>query len=304
MGFEHRDDAGVYRLNQETALIQTVDFFTPMVDDPYIFGQIAACNALNDVYAMGGKPILAMNLVCFPQCEDISILGEILAGGLDKIKESGALLVGGHSVDDMEPKYGLAVTGLVDPERVISNNQAKLNDILYLTKPLGNGVITTTIKAEMASEEATQEAITWMSTLNKDACEIMQEFEVKAATDVTGFGLIGHLYELASASDVSIEIDGIKIPFMNGVIEYANMGLIPGGAYNNRDYFEDKVEYLSETAKLNKELLFSPETAGGLLIALAPEKKAAFELKMQENKVFCVEIGRVVKDGFKNIRIR
>lgn len=224
VGFGGRDDAGVYRLNETTALVQTLDFFTPMVDDPYVFGQIAATNALNDVYAMGGRPLLAMNIVCFPECGEMEVLGQILAGGLDKLKEAGALLMGGHTVDDNEPKYGLAVTGLVHPDRIIGNNGAQPGDMLILTKPLGSGVITTAIKAEMASLEAAAEAVSWMSTLNRAAAEAMQETGAHAATDITGFGLAGHLMELAAASRVDLEVDINRLPFMQGTLEYAAMG--------------------------------------------------------------------------------
>jgi len=239
-----------------------------MVDDPYIFGQIAAANALNDIYAMGGEPLLAMNLVCYPQCGDMGILRQILEGGLSKVKEAGALLVGGHTVDDNEPKYGLSVCGRVHPAKVISNSTARPGDTLFLSKPLGSGIIATAIKAEMASQPAMDEAIHWMSMLNKEGCRVMQEVGVNAATDVTGFGLAGHLFELAVASDVEVELNCEQLNFMQGALEYASMGLIPGGAYTNREYLADKVEYLEEIDPTLRDLLFSPETAGGLLFAL------------------------------------
>lgn len=303
VGIDSRDDAGVYRVNDDLALIQTVDFFTPMVDDPYIFGQIAATNALNDIYAMGGEPLLAMNLVCYPQCGDMDTLRQILAGGLSKVKEAGTLLVGGHTVDDNEPKYGLSVCGRVHPTKVISNSTARPGDILFLSKPLGSGVIATAIKAEMASSEAMDEAIKWMSMLNKTGSRVMQEVGVNAATDVTGFGLAGHLFELAAASDVELELNSGQLKFMQGALEYASLGLIPGGAYTNREYLADKVEYLDEIEVTWRDLLFSPETAGGLLISVDKNKAAALQETMQKRGCFCYRIGSVLRPGFRPIKV-
>ncbi len=304
VGFGGRDDAGVYRLNETTALVQTLDFFTPMVDDPYVFGQIAATNALNDVYAMGGRPLLAMNIVCFPECGEMEVLGQILAGGLDKLKEAGALLMGGHTVDDNEPKYGLAVTGLVHPDRIIGNNGAQPGDMLILTKPLGSGVITTAIKAEMASLEAAAEAVSWMSTLNRAAAEAMQETGAHAATDITGFGLAGHLMELAAASRVDLEVDINRLPFMQGTLEYAAMGLIPAGAYRNRDHVISRVVFRGQTDPVMSDLIFSPETAGGMLIAL--EQSQAEKLKAELTRVNCPAwvVGRVMESGEGRLIIR
>jgi selenide,water dikinase len=303
VGIQTRDDAGVFKLNEEIALIQTMDFFTPMVDDPYVFGQIAATNAINDVYAMGGNPLLAMNMVAFPQCADMDILKKILQGGLSKIKEAGALLVGGHTVDDNEPKYGLSVSGLIHPEKVISNHGARPGDLIFLTKPIGNGVIATTIKAEMASQEAYDEAIHWMSMLNNGASEAMQQVGVNAATDVTGFGLVGHLFELAAASDVHVELFYDQVRFMRGTLEYANMGLIPGGAYTNRNYLADKVKYAAGIDPTIRDLLYSPETAGGLLISLEENKASDLCSAMEKRGVMCFPFARVVNQGFQPIYI-
>lgn len=303
VGIDTRDDAGIYKLNEDLALIQTLDFFTPMVDDPYVFGQIAATNAINDIYAMGGRPLLAMNVVCFPQCEDLHILREILEGGLSKVNEAGAFLVGGHTVDDNEPKYGLAVAGLVHPEKITGNDGASPGDLLFLTKPLGNGIIATTIKAEMASAEAYEEAIKWMSMLNRNACEAMQEVGINAATDITGFGLMGHLFEMASGSDVEVEVYASKVEFMTGTLEYANMGLIPAGAYTNREYLADKVVIPPDLDPVVRDLLFSPETAGGLLIAVSEEKAADLQNAMAARDCRCFNIGRVTEKGFKPIKI-
>lgn len=304
MGIDNRDDAGVYRLNSEQAIIQTLDFFTPMVDDPYLFGQIAAVNALNDVYAMGGTPLLAMNIVCYPNCEEMGDLREILEGGLSKIKEAGALLAGGHSVDDNEPKYGLAVTGLVHPEKVLDNAGAQAGDVLFLTKPLGNGVITTAIKAEMASERAYHEAVQWMTMLNKEAAEVVIQVGAHALTDITGFGLMGHLHEMASASNVEVEVNPENLEFMEGALEYAQMGLIPGGAYENRKYLQDKIMIDHEIDQTIADLLFSPETAGGLLIAVNEASASKLQNGMQEKNCRCIRIGRVINQGFKPIRVR
>lgn len=280
-----------------------MDFFTPMVDDPYVFGQIAATNAINDVYAMGGNPLLAMNIVSFPQCADMNILKKILQGGLSKIKEAGALLVGGHTVDDNEPKYGLSVSGLVHPEKVISNHGACPGDLIFLTKPIGNGVIATSIKAEMASREAYDEAISWMSVLNKEASEAMQQVGVNAATDVTGFGLVGHLYELAAASDVHVQLFYDLVKLMSGTLKYANMGLIPGGAYTNRNYLLDKVKYDADIDPTRRDLLYSPETAGGLLISLKENKANDLCSAMEKLGVTCFLVAKVVDQGFKPIYI-
>jgi selenide,water dikinase len=304
VGLHTRDDAGVYKLSDKHALIQTLDFFTPMVDNPYVFGQIAATNAINDVYAMGGRPLLTMNVVCFPQCEDMSVLARILEGGLSKIKEAGALLVGGHTVDDNEPKYGLAVTGLIDPQQIISNSGARPGDLLYLSKPLGNGVITTAIKAEMAEVRDVEEAVGWMTTLNKTASEVMQQCGIKAATDITGFGFLGHLYELAAASDVAVEVYVELVPLMSGALGYAGMGLIPAGAYNNRDYLQEKICYHDEINPDQREILFCPETAGGLLMAVPAGQEHDFLHRMAASGVKVSLVGRVLAEKFAPISIR
>ena len=304
VGFAGRDDAGVYRLNDNTALVQTLDFFTPMVDDPFVFGQIAAANALNDVYAMGGRPLLAMNIVCFPECEDKEVLRGILAGGLSKINEAGALLVGGHTVDDNEPKYGLAVTGVVHPEQIIGNHGARPGDLLILTKPLGSGVITTALKADMAAEAAAKEAMRWMSTLNREAAEAMQSAGAHAATDITGFGLVGHLREMAAASRVNVEMNTDRLHFMTGALDYAGMGLVPAGAYRNRDYVIPHVKYRREPDPAVSDLLFSPETAGGMLIAL--DQGAAERLQAELTRRNCPAwvVGQVPEPGAGQVVIR
>ena len=286
-------------------MIQTVDFFTPIVDDPYTFGQIAAANALSDIYAMGGEPKVALNIVGFPNCLDPAILGEILAGGAAKVKEAGAVLVGGHSVQDDEPKYGLCVSGFVHPDKIFKNYGCKPGDVLILTKQIGSGVINTAIKADMASEEAQQEAIQVMSTLNKKGKEIVDKHPVTACTDITGFGLLGHCVEMASASEVTFEIDVENIAYMQDAVSYAKMGLVPAGAYRNREHAEAHVEQ-GDVAEHYVDLLYDPQTSGGLLISIAPEYvddilKACEEKKM-ETKVSI--IGKVVEKKEKLIYLR
>ena len=268
------DDAGVFLLNDTTALIQTVDFITPVVDDPYAFGRIAAANSLSDVYAMGGEPLTAMNIVCFPSCElPMEILNEVLKGGADAVAESGASLVGGHSVDDLELKYGLSVTGVVHPGRVITNASARPGDLLVLTKPLGTGFVTTAIKGGMASPGASERAIEVMSRLNAEASEAMIEAGAHACTDVTGFGLAGHALEMARASGVTIEIWIDRLPLLHPhALDYANMGLVPAAAYRNRDFVSSDIEWNLSGHPLEM-FLYDPQTSGGLLISL-PEPDA------------------------------
>lgn len=294
VGLHTRDDAGVYRISPDTALIMTVDFFTPMVDDPYLFGQIAATNALNDVYAMGGTPRLAMNIVCYPQCEDMQVLRDILAGGLNKIEEAEALLVGGHTIDDQEPKYGLSVTGLVHPDQVIGNSGAQPGDVLFLTKPIGNGIIATAIKAELVSAKAYEEAIRWMTTLNRAASEAMQEVGVNAATDITGFGIVGHLQEMAAASGADMELQAESVPVMSEALDYAGMGLIPGGAYSNRDYLSGKVVCQQPIDDPLNDLLYCPETAGGMLIAVDESRADALQQALKRRGVPAAAVGKVL----------
>ena len=251
-------------------MIQTVDFFTPVVDDPYTFGQIAAANSLSDVYAMGGEPKIALNVVGFPNCLDPSILADILRGGADKVKEAGAVLVGGHSVQDNEPKYGLCVSGFVHPKKIFKNYGCRPGDSLILTKPIGSGVVNTAVKAEMASENSMQEAIKVMSSLNKKAKEVIEKYPISACTDVTGFGLLGHCAEMASASEVSFDIYVDDVAYIDGAVELAQMGLVPAGSYKNREYSGHMVD-TGDTTETDIDLLYDPQTSGGLLISVAPE---------------------------------
>ncbi len=263
------DDAAVYKLDEETAIIQTLDFLTPVVDDPFIFGQIAAANSLSDIYAMGADPKLAMNIVCFPDCLDPSVLSEILKGGYDKVKEAGAIIVGGHSVSDDEPKYGLSVTGFSHPDKILTNSKARPGDVLILTKPLGLGIINTAIKGDIVDEESYDEAVRVMTTLNKYAKEAMDRVgHINSVTDVTGFGLLGHGLEMAKGSQVSLLINSHKIPLILKAEEYAAMGLVPAGAYSNRKYIGNNVNFKDDVSNTTKDILYDPQTSGGLLISL------------------------------------
>ncbi len=271
MGIETADDAAVYRTSENTALVQTVDFFTPIVDDPYLFGQIAAANALSDIYAMGGEPLTAMNIVAFPPKLGFDVLQKILLGGRDKIEESGAVIVGGHTVEDKEPKYGLAVTGLVHPGEVITNAGAQAGDRLVLTKPLGMGILATALKGGMVEEGEMMDVIDSARTLNASAAEAMREIGVNACTDVTGFGFLGHLYLMLAASGVSARVEAKSVPIWPKAIEFAEMGLIPAGAAENRAFLKGKISF-GRVSEVLQDVLFDPQTSGGLLISVPDER--------------------------------
>jgi len=305
VGIERADDAGVYKISDEVALIQTIDFFTPIVDDPYWFGQIAAANALSDVYAMGGRPLTAMNVVCFPIKEmPLTILQEILRGGLDKIKEAEAVLVGGHSVEDPELKYGLSVTGIVHPERVIRNQGARPGDRLVLSKPLGTGIINTAIKGGLAGEGTIGKVIKTMATLNREASEVMQQVGVNACTDVTGFGLLGHLCEMVEGSDVGVTIYASRVPYFPEAEEFAKMGLVPGGTYRNREFREQMVNLHPEIPPWLVDILFDAQTSGGLLISVPDERAEELLAKLRERGVKAVLIGEVTQEHRGEIEVR
>jgi selenide, water dikinase len=308
VGFDHADDAGVYRIDSAKALVQTVDFFTPMVDDPYTFGQIAATNALSDVYAMGGQPITSLALVCFPEKADLDILQQILSGGLCKMIEAGCSIIGGHSVRDEEMKFGYSVTGLIDPARVLTNGGAEPGDRLLFTKSLGTGVISTAIKKKVAKQAWIDAAVTSMTTLNKKAAEVVightkagdqrpmtdDLFAVHAMTDVTGFGLIGHSREIALASGISIRFYANRIPLLEGALECVRAGHVPGGLKANREFAECVVGYEGGISEETKSILFDPQTAGGLLISVASEDAAELARALNAAGVPAVEIGEVL----------
>jgi len=286
VGLESPDDAGVYRLNDDLAIIQTLDFFTPIVDDPYSFGQIAAANAMSDIYAMGGDPLTAMNIICFPvNTMDISVLQETLKGGLDKIKEAGALLVGGHSVEDNEFKYGLSVTGTVHPEQVLTNRGARPGDILILTKPIGTGIINTAIKGNLADKRLINEVTEIMSCLNGAAKDESIRFDISACTDVTGFGLLGHACEMIENQDIGLRIDTHKIPLIEKAMDFANMGIVPAGTHRNRDFRRGCLKGYETTKPAFMDVLFDPQTSGGLLIAVRREEGGILEQALREKGV-------------------
>ena len=293
VGFNTADDAGIYKISDKQALVQTVDFFPPIVDDPYIFGQIAAANALSDVYAMGGKPLTALNIVGFPPQMPPYILTEILKGGGGKIREAEAVVVGGHSIKDNELKYGVAVTGIIDIDKIVTNSNAQIGDKLYLTKPLGTGIITTAIKKKAVDTESVENVMKQMTQLNKTACELMLKHGVHAATDVTGFGILGHAFEIANASGVSIKIDFGKLPIIPRAIEYAEAGNLTGGANANMEYLKDKVQISADLKKSELDILYDAQTSGGLLIALPPEAGEKFLAEAKSLGLTASEIGEV-----------
>jgi selenide,water dikinase len=302
VGFDHADDAGVYLIAPNQALVQTVDFFTPVVDDPYTFGQIAATNALSDVYAMGGKPLTALALVCFPEKAELEILEGILAGGLSKMIEAGCTVIGGHSIRDEETKFGYSVTGLVHPKKILANQGAQPGDALLFTKAIGTGVISTAIKRGKAEPTWIDAAVRSMTTLNKRAAEVIVggEFRVNAMTDVTGFGMIGHAREMVLASEVSIRISAGKVPLLAGALECVRAGYIPGGLKNNRDFAECLVEYDDGVPEDMRALLFDPQTAGGLLIS-TPD--AGLARVLNDAGVPAIEIGEVLANVKPRIRV-
>ena len=292
VGFDKSDDASVYKVSDDLALVQTVDFFPPIADDPYLFGQIAATNALSDVYAMGGEPRLALNLMCVPEDMPRETVHAMLRGGYDKVYEAGCLITGGHSIFDKEPKYGLSVTGFVHPDHILTNSGAQPGDVLLLTKPLGIGVLTTANKAELASPEAMERAYGLMTTLNKAARDAMVRYRVHACTDVTGFGLMGHLLEMTQGSDVEAHLSVGDIDLIPEALELAKMGLLPEGMYRNRTFAEPWVE-VGDTPLHCQDLLFDPQTAGGLLMAVHPGDAQALYRELEGAVPSAQRIGRV-----------
>ena len=289
VGYETSDDAGVFRLNESVALVQTVDFFTPIADEPEIYGRIAAVNSMNDVYAMGGTPLSALSIVCYPQKGDWDILRKIMLGGQNALNEENVVVLGGHSVDDQEIKFGYAVTGIIDPNKVIKNSGAKAGDVLVLTKPIGTGVISTGIKFEKASERAKNASLKIMTTSAREASKVMQEMGANGCTDITGFGLLGHAFEMAKASNVTFKIESESVPLLPDVIELIEQKMLTRGDKNNRDYVGETVSFSKGITNVIKSALFDPQTAGGLLISLETEKAEKFVEKVKDAKI----IGRV-----------
>ena len=305
IGFDTADDAGVYKISATQALVQTVDFFTPIVDDPFTFGQIAATNSLSDVYAMGGRPLSALAIVCFPDKGDLDVLQQILAGGLSKMMEAGCTVIGGHSVRDPEIKFGYSVTGMIDPQKVWANSNAQMLDSLILTKGLGTGVISTAIKQGKARQVWIDAATKSMTALNARAAEVAAsgKFTVHAATDVTGFGLIGHAREMAAGSGVSLRIDSAKVPFLDGALDCVRGGFIPGGLKNNREFAECLVGYEANVPEEIRTILFDPQTAGGLLLSVARADTDSLVTALNNAGVPAVEIGEVLPQEKPLIRV-
>jgi selenide,water dikinase len=286
VGTETSDDAGVFRLRSDLAIVNTVDFFTPIVDEPYVFGQIAGANALSDVYAMGGEPKTALNIVCFPKGKmDLQVLGEILKGGAEKVQEADAVVIGGHSIIDEEIKYGMAITGVIRPDRVIRNVGIQAGDALILTKPLGTGIITTALKKGKAPKESMQEAVAAMTTLNKTASQIMRNYPVHACSDITGYGLLGHGMEMASGSSVTLIFESTKLPLLPRARRLAEKGYLTGGCKRNREYLKDKIQIEKSLREGVVEVALDPQTSGGLLIALAERHAAKLVEELHANGV-------------------
>lgn len=305
VGYNTADDAGVFRIAEDRALVQTVDFFPPIVDDPYQFGQIAAANAVSDIYAMGGKPLTALNIVCFPvKKHEPQILTRILHGASMKLNEAGVTIIGGHSVKDEEMKFGVAVTGLIHPDNVITNAGAKSGDKLFLTKPLGTGIITTAIKRDEVGDEITRIVIESMSKLNKTACELMLDYGVHSATDVTGYGLLGHAFEMTTASNVSIEFFSDKIPIIEGAVALAARGILTGGAEDNRKYLDGKVSFANNLDENLVHVMFDPQTSGGLLIAIPPDRADEFSAVLNAKSLYHEIVGQVASSQMFPLAVR
>ncbi len=304
VGFDKADDAGVYRLRDDLALVQTLDFFTPVVDDPFDFGRIAALNSINDVWAMGGTPITAMAITCFPKDGvDFSILGEIMRGGLDVLTRNQIALLGGHSVDNEQIMFGYSVTGIIDPRKVATNSGVRDGDIIILTKAIGTGIISTAIKFGKADEKVAAKSLEAMLTSGKDAAVAMSEFNVRGATDITGFGLLGHAWEMARASKTTIEIDSSRVPILEGAIELAGAGMITSGNKTNRDYIGEDIKIAERVSANTRKVLFDPQTAGGLLISVAPEQAEDLIERLRKNYPAAIVIGRALKHDGHSIRV-
>jgi selenide,water dikinase len=287
------DDAAVWRLDEDRAIVVTTDFFTPVVDDAFDYGSIAAANSLSDIYAMGGKPFLALNVAALPDNLPVEISSEIIRGGAEKAREAGVVIAGGHTVKDKEPKYGLVAIGFVDPHKMLSKGGLTVGDALVLTKPLGFGVTTTALKREQANEQDVLEAVTWMKRLNKTASELAVEFDLHGGTDITGYSLLGHGMEMAQASNVSLKFDFASIPFISCARKYANKGAFPGGAFDNKKYFEPRVDFAESIDEPNQMLLFDPQTSGGLLLGVPQEKLESFLARARELNQAVWMIGHV-----------
>ena len=305
VGFDKADDAGVYRLRDDLAIVQTVDFFTPIVDNPFVYGQIAALNSINDVWAMAGTPLTALAITCFPKKGvDVGVLGEIMRGGLETLNKYGVTLIGGHSVDSEQIMFGYSVTGVIDPGKIATNAGARVGDVIILTKPIGTGVISSGIKFAKTSPDVAAKSVETMLTPGKYAAEAMREFEVKGATDVTGFALIGHAWEMAKASNVSIQIDAGAVPLLEGALELAAAGVLTSGDKTNREYVGEDVEIDEAVDKDLVKLLYDPQTAGGMLISISTVKAPRLLERLLENYPVAQVIGRVTERGAHSIALK
>ncbi len=305
VGFDTADDAGVYRLRDDLAIVQTLDFFTPIVDDPRVYGQIAALNSINDVWAMAGTPVTAMAITCFPKKGvDPAILGEIMRGGLETLNKYGVTLIGGHSVDNEQIMFGYSVTGVIDPNKIATNSGARAGDVIILTKPIGTGVISTGIKWGKTNDGVASKSVETMLTPGRYAAEAMREFGVKGATDVTGFALLGHAWEMAKSSQVTIELDSEAVPLLEGALELAAQGMLTSGDKTNREYVGKDIEVADSIGKETRSLLFDPQTAGGMLISIPPELATDMLARLRENYSQAQVIGRVLERGACSIKVR
>jgi selenide, water dikinase len=305
VGFDTADDAGVYRLRDDLAIVQTLDFFTPIVDDPYVYGQIAALNSINDVWAMAGTPLTAMAITCFPKKGvDPAILGDIMRGGQETLNKYGVTLIGGHSVDNEQIMFGYSVTGVIDPDKIATNSGARAGDVIILTKPIGTGVISTGIKWGKTGEGVASKSVEAMLTPGRYAAEAMREFGVKGATDVTGFALLGHAWEMAKASQVTIDLDSNSVPLLDGALELAAQGMLTSGDKTNREYVGEDIELGDSIGKETRSLLFDPQTAGGMLISIHPQRANALLARLRENYSQAQVIGRVLERGACSITVR
>ena len=302
MGLNEPDDAAVWRLDETRALVVTTDFFTPVVDNAYDYGSIAAANSLSDVYAMGGQPFLALNVAALPDNLPAEISSEIIRGGAEKAQEAGVVIAGGHTVKDQEPKYGLVAIGFVDPRKMLSKGGLYTGDLLMLTKPLGFGVTTTALKREQAEEADVQEAVSWMKRLNKAASQLATEFELRGGTDITGYSLLGHGLEMANASGVALHLEFGSIPFISGTRKYAELGCFAGGAFDNKAHFEGQVKFSDNIDEENQMLLFDPQTSGGLLLGISPQKLDPFLARAKELNQSIWVVGHV--EGGSGITVR
>jgi selenide,water dikinase len=305
VGFDTADDAGVYRLRDDLAIVQTLDFFTPIVDDPRVYGQIAALNSINDVWAMAGTPVTAMAITCFPKKGvDPAILGEIMRGGLETLNKYGVTLIGGHSVDNEQIMFGYSVTGVIDPDKIATNSGARTGDVIILTKPIGTGVISTGIKWGKTNQRVTAKSVETMLTPGRYAAEAMRQFGVKGATDVTGFALLGHAWEMAKSSQVTIELDSRAVPLLEGALELAAQGMLTSGDKTNREYVGQDIEVADSICKELRSLLFDPQTAGGMLISIHPERATDLLARLRENYSQAQVIGNVLERGAYSIKVR